>query len=188
MADMFTAEFCALMSREGYSIADDDIQTKPVSVVQSTDGQHNHAPGPSVIAGVPPVMQDIQRQSSNDVKPLPVGTSNVALGSTYNMWMNAEGGGFSVPSPSSPITEALDSLMQSSDAMVLTSHSVSIEQDSNMQQQLDFNPTVNNPARRRGAPRSGPRGVSLLSICNPNLGPSSVTTINAASIIDVKPR
>lgn len=84
--------------------------------------------------------------------------------------MNAEGGGFSVPSPSSPITETLDSLMQSSDA----------------------NSTAgglgSGNARRRGAPRSGPRGVSLLTICNPNPGPSSVTTIHAASIMDVKPR
>ncbi|PWA45881.1 hypothetical protein CTI12_AA512820 [Artemisia annua] len=170
-------------------IADDDIQTKPVSVVQSTDG-------------ITVLLDPQSLLSSSDVKPLPVVTSKVALGSTYNMWMNAEGGGFSVPSPSSSITEALDSLMQSSYALVLTSHSVSIEQDSNMQQQLDYNPTVNNPARMRGTPRSGPRGVSPLSnvakipifatlplsICNPNPGPISVTTINAASIMDVKPR
>ncbi|PWA90560.1 Transcription factor Spt20 [Artemisia annua] len=40
---------------------------------------------------------------------------------------------------------------------------------------------------RRDAPRSGPRGVSPLSICNPSPGPSSVTTIEAVSIMDVKP-
>lgn len=66
---MFAAEFCALMIREGYSVKDDDIQTKPVSMVQSTDGQHNRAPGPLVSAGIPPVTQDI-------------GTSNVALSSS----------------------------------------------------------------------------------------------------------
>ncbi|GKB69318.1 hypothetical protein Tco_0930730 [Tanacetum coccineum] len=186
-ADMFAAEFSSLMEREGYTIAGDYLQTKPVSVVQLSDGQRKRSIGPAIIAG----------------KPCPVSSS------THDMWMNPEGGGFSVPSPSSPISDALDSLIKSSDAMVLTSHSVSIGQDLSMQQQLDFNPVSQKPTPilqqqqsqrrqgnmmapgnvvgtgrnigggnstvggqgsgnvRRGAPRAGRKGASPLAIFDP---------------------
>ncbi|GJX57329.1 hypothetical protein Tco_0287226 [Tanacetum coccineum] len=193
-ADMFAAEFCSLMERECYTIAGDYLQAKPVSVVQLSDVQCKRAFGPAVIAG----------------KPYPVGTSNASRSSsTPNMWMNAEGGGFSVPSPSSPISDALDSLIQTSDAMVLTSHSMSIGQDLSMQQQQQSqrrqgnmmapgnvvgtgrnigggNSTVGGQGSgnvRRGVPRAGRMGASPLAIFDPNpMEINQGSTISTASI------
>nr|GEV22400.1 hypothetical protein [Tanacetum cinerariifolium] len=57
--------------------------------------------------------------ASNDVKASVAGTNNVVSlsSSTHNMWMNAEDGGSLVPSPSSPITDAINSLIHASDAI-----------------------------------------------------------------------
>ncbi|GJR53327.1 hypothetical protein Tco_1403848 [Tanacetum coccineum] len=118
-------------------------------------------------------------------------------------------GGFSVPSPSSPISDALDSLIQTSDAMVLTSHSMSIGQDLSMQQQQQSqrrqgnmmapgnvvgtgrnigggNSTVGGQGSgnvRRGVPRAGRMGASPLAIFDPNpMEINQGSTISTASI------
>nr|GEZ17243.1 hypothetical protein [Tanacetum cinerariifolium] len=61
------------MEREGYTIVGDYLQTKLMSVVQLSDGQHKHSIRPVIIA----------------VKPCPISAS------MHDMWMNPEGGGFS---------------------------------------------------------------------------------------------
>ncbi|GKD62966.1 hypothetical protein Tco_1305074, partial [Tanacetum coccineum] len=135
------------------------------------------------------------------------GTNNAASfsSSTHNMWMNAEGGKSSVPSPSSPITDAINSLIHTSDA----SHSVSIGQDLSMQQQQQSqrrqgnmmapgnvvgtgrnigggNSTVGGQGSgnvRRGVPRAGRMGASPLAIFDPNpMEINQGSTISTASI------
>ncbi|GKA19074.1 hypothetical protein Tco_0698989 [Tanacetum coccineum] len=158
------AEFCSLMEREGYTIEGDYLHVKHVIV------------------------------SSNDVKAFVAGTNNVASlsSSTHNIWINAEGGGSSVPSPSSPITDAINSLIHTSDA----SHSENVMALGNVVgtgQNIDgSNSMVGGQGSgnvRRGAPRAGRIGASPLAILNPNpMEMNQGSTNNTTSIQDIKPR
>ncbi|GKC77620.1 homeobox-leucine zipper protein HDG11, partial [Tanacetum coccineum] len=173
----FVSSVVLSMEREGYTIECDYLQSE--------------------------TCQRGSRQSSNGVKAFFAGTNNAASlsSSTHNMRMKAEGGGSSMPSPSSPITDAINSLIHTSDE----SHSQQQSQWrlENMMapgnvvgtgQNIDgSNSMVGGQASRNvrsGAPRAGRlAGASPLAILNPNpMEMNKGSTSNTTSIQDIKPR
>lgn len=81
VADLLAAQFCSLISREGYHVEGDRLQPKPTSTVCSSGDQHNNnnASVVSLNAEMQQIPEAVSGQPSNEVaKPSDSGTNNAS--------------------------------------------------------------------------------------------------------------
>ncbi|KAJ9559754.1 LOW QUALITY PROTEIN: hypothetical protein OSB04_004914 [Centaurea solstitialis] len=146
IADLVAAQFCSLMSREGFRLKDDRLQPSPIDNVQPPDAQSSGTSGAIPIQNF---LEAVSNQpSTNEVaRPSNSGNNNVAISSSHNMstarMMHPIGnslsqGGVSTqqqqqPPPQNPPSMLQQQLQRSSATMVASNPLLNIGQSSNMQ-------------------------------------------------------